>query len=79
VRLRRIVLALLVLILAAGLAVAWRGFLRGERIFQVEEDNNSWYVECTYQQIGRKYRTYQGGWYTRERAEEEAWCPFIRR
>jgi hypothetical protein len=76
---RRILLALLALIVLAGAFIGWRGFLRGERIFQVEEDNNNWYVECTYQQFGGKIRTYSGGWATRERAEADAWCPFIRR
>ncbi|MCC6981663.1 MAG: hypothetical protein IT535_00180 [Bauldia sp.] len=76
--LRRVLLALVLLLLLAGVAVAWRGFLRGERIFYVEDDS-SWYVECTYQQFGGKLRTYHGGWYSRERAEADAWCPFVRR
>jgi hypothetical protein len=77
-RLRRIILVILTILLIGGIAVFWRGVLRGERIFLVSEDDG-WYIECTYQRIGGKLRTYTGGWYSREMAEAEAWCPFIRR
>jgi hypothetical protein len=77
-RLRRSLLVTLILLLVGGGFVLYRGFLTDQRIFKVSDDDG-WYVECVYQRLGGKMRTYNGGWYTRERAEEEAWCPFIRR
>ncbi len=76
--LRRILTVLLVLLLAGAAFVGWRGYLRGERVFFVEDDSG-WYVECIYQRIGGKERTYSGGWYSEQLARAEGRCPFIRR
>ena len=75
---RRILLVVFALVLLAAGAAVGRGYLSHERIFLVSEDDG-WYVECTYQRFGGKLHTYAGGWYSRETAEAEAWCPFIRR
>ncbi len=74
----RVVAILAVLLLAGAAFVGWRGYLRAERVFFVEADSG-WYVECTYQRIGGKERTYSGGWQSERQAEAQGRCPFIRR
>lgn len=76
--LRRTALVLVILAIAGAAFVGWRGYLRDERVFLVSDDEG-WYVECTYQRVGGKERTYDGGWHTQAQAEAQAWCPFIRR